>query len=178
MKITIKDMTQIALMAAILCVIAPLSIPLPTGVPLTLAVFIIYLTGIILGSKKAVIAIGIYIVLGALGLPVFSGYSGGLAKLVGPTGGYIIGYLFSGFFTGLFAEKSKNLGIIFVGMLVGMVFCLGLGTGWLAVVNGMTLKAALLAGVVPFILWDMLKLIAALVIGLSVKKILVKGKFL
>ena len=87
-----RDLTLTALFAAILCVAAPFSIPVGP-IPITLATFAIYLAAIVLGKKYGTLAVVIYILLGAVGLPVFSGFSGGFQKIVSATGGYIIGYI-------------------------------------------------------------------------------------
>ena len=85
-KITVKDMTVIALVTAVICIISPFSIPIAVSpVPITLALFAIYLGGIILGWKKGLLSVVIYLLLGMVGLPIFSGFSGGVQKLVGPT---------------------------------------------------------------------------------------------
>ena len=108
-KVNVKDMTVIALVTAVICIIAPFSIPIAISpIPITLALFALFLAGIILGKWKGVVCTVIYLLLGMVGLPVFNGFSGGVQKLVGPTGGYLIGYLFLVFFTGLFVEKFTN----------------------------------------------------------------------
>lgn len=91
--IQVRDMTKIAIFTALLCILAPMSIPIGP-VPISLTTLVIYLSLYILGMKKGTISFLIYLLLGLVGLPVFSGYSGGPAKLLGPTGGYIIGFLF------------------------------------------------------------------------------------
>ena len=108
-KVNVKDMTVIALVTAVICIIAPFSIPIAISpIPITLALFALFLAGIILGKWKGVVCTVIYLLLGMVGLPVFNGFSGGVQKLVGPTGGYLIGYLFLVFFTGLFVEKISK----------------------------------------------------------------------
>ena len=87
---TVRNMAFIAVMAALICVAAPFAVPMPGLVPISLATFAVYLAGGILGAKKGTIAVLIYVLLGAVGLPVFSGGAGGFAKLFGVSGGYII----------------------------------------------------------------------------------------
>lgn len=170
MKITARDITFTALMAACLCLISPLSIPLPGGVPITLSLFVIFITGIILGAKRGTAALCIYLLLGIIGLPVFSGFSGGLEKVLGPTGGYMIGYIFLVLCTGLASDKSNSVIVMFLGMLLGLVICYIFGTVWLAFVMHTDIKGALMAGVVPFILGDMIKLVLGLILGIRIKK--------
>ena len=84
------DMTTIAVMAALICVAGPLTIP-AGPIPLSLATFAVYLAGSVLGRKKGTIAVGLYLLIGIIGVPVFSGFSGGFQKLAGVTGGYLVG---------------------------------------------------------------------------------------
>ena len=91
------QMAEMALMSAVLCVISPFTIPVPASpVPLSLALFGVYLSAMLLGVKKGTLSVLIYLLLGSVGLPVFSGFSGGIGMLAGPTGGYLIGYLVGG----------------------------------------------------------------------------------
>ena len=134
-KVNVKDMTVIALVTAVICIIAPFSIPIAISpIPITLALFALFLAGIILGKWKGVVCTVIYLLLGMVGLPVFNGFSGGVQKLVGPTGGYLIGYLFLVFFTGLFVEKFPNkIPMYFVGGIIGIIVCYAFGTVWFGV---------------------------------------------
>ena len=102
-------LTSCALMAAVLCILAPMVVPIGP-IPISLASFLLYITAYILGGRSALISCGIYVLLGAAGLPVFSGYAGGLAKLTGPTGGYIIGYLFMVYIAGKLIDKFCRTG--------------------------------------------------------------------
>lgn len=96
----IKTMVYIALMAAILSIVSPISIPLAGGVPISLATLAVMLAGALLGKKWGTLSVFIYLCLGCIGLPVFAGYSAGFANVIGPTGGYLLGYLFLSFITG------------------------------------------------------------------------------
>ena len=173
--LTVRNMTFIAVMAALVCVAGPWSIPMPGLVPITLASFAVYLAGGILGWKKGTVAVLIYVILGAVGVPVFSGGAGGFAKLFGVTGGYIVGYipcaLISGLFVDLFYKKnaSKNPFVngawaIPVGMIAGTVVLYALGTVWFIIARGVTLEVALASCVVPFLIGDTIKIICATVI--------------
>lgn len=103
-----KKMVYCALMAAVLCVISPLSIPVG-AVPISLATLGVMLAGALLGAQLGTLSVLIYLVLGWVGLPVFAGYSSGFTCLFGPTGGYMIGYLFLAFLTGfLYKDELSN----------------------------------------------------------------------
>ena len=152
-------------MTAVLCVFGPLSVPIGP-VPVSLATFVIYLMVYLLGMKRSAVSIGLYLLLGLIGLPVFSGYTGGPVKLFGPTGGYLIGYLFLALIGGYFIEKSGGkLLPSLLGMILATAVLYTLGTLWLAKVTGISLMSALSAGVIPFIGIDAAKMAAAAILG-------------
>ena len=167
-----KLITFIALAAAIICVVGPLSIPLPISpVPISLTILAIYIAVYALGMKWGLAACVIYILLGLVGLPVFSSFSGGAGKLLGPTRGYILGYVFVAIFAGLFIDKfEKKPWMHVVGMVIGTAVCYAFGTIWLAIQASMTVEAALWAGVIPFIPADLVKIVIALIIGPQLRK--------
>ncbi len=161
-----KNLIIIALMAAIMCVLAPVSIPLFfTPVPISLGVFIVYIISYVLSPSHAVASVFIYILLGLFGLPVFSGYAGGAAKLFGPTGGYIIGYLFSAFIVSYFVRLSNNRLLHLLGMLLGLAACYAFGTIWFSLIQHMDFLASLKLCVIPFLPGDCIKIILALIVG-------------
>ena len=174
-KVNVKDMTVIALVTAVICIIAPFSIPIAISpIPITLALFALFLAGIILGKWKGVVCTVIYLLLGMVGLPVFNGFSGGVQKLVGPTGGYLIGYLFLVFFTG-FVEKFPNkIPMYFVGGIIGIIVCYAFGTVWFVLQYKVGFLEALTMCVFPYIPMDLVKLVAAVIIGSQVRKILIR----
>ena len=91
----ILEIVKVALMAALISVLGPIAVPLPfTPVPISLGILAVYISSYLLGAKTGTLSVIIYILVGLVGLPVFSGYTGGAAKLAGPTGGYIIGFIF------------------------------------------------------------------------------------
>mgnify|MGYP003049735145 FL=1 len=110
-KLTTYQMAVTALMAAVMCVLGPLTVPIG-AVPISLANFVICLTAWLLGPKFGTLSVAVYLCIGLIGVPVFSGYGAGLAKLAGPTGGYLVGYLLLAFIGGLFIEKSKGQPVI------------------------------------------------------------------
>jgi len=171
-KLSVKQLTRIGLSAAVLCILSPFSIPIPVSqIPITLSIFAIFLVLVVLGMKEGLISIIIYILLGAVGLPVFSGFSGGIGKLLGPTGGYIIGYIPLAIIAGLFIDKfNRKLVPMVLGMILGTASCYLLGTLWLMHSASLTLSAALAAAVIPYIPFDLGKLVVAVLVGLPVHK--------
>jgi biotin transport system substrate-specific component len=169
-KITTKSIALIALMTAVTCVLAPLSLPIGP-VPISLTNLAIYLALYILGMKKGTISYIVYLFIGLVGVPVFSGFTGGPAKLIGPTGGYLIGFVFMAMIAGIFIDKFKGKMVpSMVGMILGTLVCYGFGTAWLAYQGQMNFKAALLAGVIPFIPGDLIKMVLAAVFGPQIIK--------
>ena len=119
-NISINRIAVIALMAAVLCILSPVSIPIfISPVPVSLGVLAVYLTAYVLTPIDALISVIIFILLGALGLPVFSGYSGGLGKLLGPTGGYIIGFIFTVYISSMIIHLKKGILYDVIGMVLG-----------------------------------------------------------
>ena len=124
-KTSTYAMVVTALMAAVTCILAPLSVPIGP-VPISLTNFAIYLSLYLLDWKKGTLSYLIYLLLGLVGLPVFSGFTGGLAKLAGPTGGYIIGFIPMAIIAGIVIDKFTNRGIQILGMIVGTAICYAL----------------------------------------------------
>lgn len=162
-----KILTLTGLMTAVICIIGPLSLPLPISpVPITLTNFAIYITVYVLGPKAGVISCLIYLCLGAVGLPVFSAFSGGIGKLAGPTGGYLVGFLFLAFIQGsLMSHFTRKNTAAVAGMILGTAVCYMFGTVWLSVQMHLTFGAALTAGVIPYLPGDAVKIILAALAG-------------
>ena len=161
-----KNLVLCAVCAAITCVLAPLSIPLAGGVPISLATFAVMLAGVLLGGSLGALSQLIYVLLGAVGLPVFAGW----------TGGFIIGYIPCAWLTGLIykkfgytAKKSAKILFMIIGMVVGNIALYALGTVWFMVVTGMTLEASLAACVIPFIPGNFIKMAAVIIVALPVE---------
>ena len=172
----IQNLTMIALMAAILCVVGPFVVPLGM-VPLSLTNMVIYLMVLLLDKKRATITIAIYLLIGFVGLPVFAGFTAGVGKLLGPTGGFLIGYLALGGIAGTILDtfsKTKGTGelkmIQMLALSVGTFVLYIIGTVWLMVQSKLTLASALSIGVLPFVVFDMIKIVVAIVLGNSIKK--------
>lgn len=175
---TLRSMVFTAIMAALICVCAPFSIPMPGLVPISLATFAVYLAGGTLGSKRGTLAVLVYILIGAVGLPVFSGFSGGAARLIGVTGGFIIGFLPCALFSGLLFEIIKKKWALPLGMAVGTLACYVFGTAWFLIfttvgkgvpLTGASIAAALMSCVVPFLLGDAIKIAAACAVLIPLK---------
>lgn len=168
----IINTTIIALFTAITCILGPLSIIIPVSpVPISFTNLAIYFTVIILGWKKGTLSYLVYLLIGFVGIPVFSGFTAGPAKLLGPTGGYLIGFIFLALIAGYFVDRFPNKIYMYViGMVLGTIITYALGTGWLAFQAHMTFQAALFAGVIPYILGDAIKIAIAAMIGPVVKK--------
>nr|WP_294495170.1 biotin transporter BioY [uncultured Mediterraneibacter sp.] len=175
---TIKEMTVIGLMTAVICIAAPFSIPIPVSpVPLSLTNFVIFITVYILGLKGGALSVLIYLVLGTAGLPVFSAFGGGLGKVAGPTGGYLIGFLFLALIQGLFLKvfPKKNIAAI-LGMILGMAVCYAFGTAWLAWQMNQSFLASLGIGVIPYLPGDAVKIMIAAIVGPKLRSAVEKMK--
>lgn len=167
----VKDMTLTGVMAALLCVAGPLTIA-AGPVPLSLASFAVYLSGAVLGWKRGTAAVIIYLLIGMIGIPVFSGFSGGIQKLAGVTGGYLIGYLFCALITGLGsgAPHEKPAWMLPACMVAGTAVLYLFGTAWFVIQTGNAVGAALGLCVIPFLPGDAAKIIAAVLIARPVRK--------
>lgn len=162
---TTRQMTLSALLIAVTVVCSQIQIPLV--VPINLGLFAVYLTGALLGGKYGTLTIVTYVLCGALGLPVFAGFAGGPAALVGKTGGYILGYILAAAIVGFGSERGKAgfwplCGYMFLGMLA----CYAFGTMWFMVLTGLDLWTSMLYCVLPFIPGDLMKIaLAAFITG-------------
>ena len=152
-----RRMILCALFAALTAVSAQVVIPMGP-VPVNLALLPLLICGALLPLRFALASVLVYIGMGGAGLPVFAGMAGGPGVLLGPTGGYIIGYVLCVAVTSLLMGKGVKRP---VAMVVGVAACYALGTPWLMVSAGMSLPQALLSGVIPFILGDILKVFLA-----------------
>ena len=173
----VRDMCLTALMTALICIAAPLSIPLTGLVPISLATLTVYLAGALLGAKKGTLAVALYILIGAAGLPVFSGFSGGVQKLVGVTGGYIVGYLPCAAVIGFAVERwGERKWVYPVSMVAGTALCYIVGTAWFMFQMKVNLAGALASCVIPFLPGDAAKIVVASVLGVALRKRLLIAK--
>ena len=165
-------MTAIALMTAAACVLGPFSIPVPMSpVPISLTNLVICFMAYVLGARQGTAACGLYLLLGAVGMPVFGGFSGGLGTLLGPTGGYLIGFLFLAALAGSFIVlvPGKRTARAF-GMILGTAVLYLFGTVWLARQLHLGFGAALMAVVIPYLPGDAAKIILAAAVGPKLRK--------
>jgi len=162
-------------MAALQCIISPFAITFPISpVPMSLATLMLYLSVYILDKKHATISCGIYLLIGLVGLPVFSGFTGGAGKLLGPTGGYLIGYLALVYISGWFVDKWNSSWFQAIGIALGTFVCYLFGSLWLANQAEMDMMVALGVSVLPFIPGDIVKIVIGVIAGKAVKKRLVR----
>lgn len=176
-KISTGKLTMTGVMAAVICILGPLSVPVPVSpVPVSLTSLAVALTVWILGWKYGTVSYLIYLLLGFAGLPVFSGFSGGLTKLAGPTGGYLIGFIFMAIISGWLIEKyNGKLVMSVLGILLGTGVMYLFGTVWLAQMLGRSFAEALMIGVVPFLPGDAVKTVIVFVAGPKLKKGIVRA---
>lgn len=165
-----------ALMAAVTCILAPLSIPIGP-VPISLTNFAIYLSLYVLDWEKGTISYLVYLLIGLVGVPVFSGFTGGVAKLAGPTGGYIIGFIPMAIIAGIAIDKFRRRWIHLIGMIIGTVVCYAFGTLWFCLQSGTPVMSALSICVFPFIPGDLIKIIIAIAIAPIIRERIDKIKF-
>ena len=174
-KLTTYQMAVTALMAAVMSVLGPLTVPIG-AVPISLANFVICLTAWLLGPKFGTLSVAVYLCIGLIGVPVFSGYGAGLAKIAGPTGGYLVGYLLLALIGGLFIEKSNGNPVVSgIGLVLGDAACYVLGTAWFVFQMQCELGYALSVCVYPFIALDLAKIVVSCVVGALLRKRLVQA---
>jgi biotin transport system substrate-specific component len=174
-KINTRQLTLIGVMTAVTCILGPLSLPIGV-IPISLTNLVIYFTVYALGRKRGTLSYIVYLFIGLIGLPVFSGFSGGFSKLFGPTGGYLIGFIFMAFISGIFIDKFSNkIYMCFLGMILGTIVTYIFGTAWLAYQTNMTFNMALTVGILPFIPGDIAKMVIASLIGPQIKKRLISA---
>ena len=168
-KLSVRDLCYAATGSALLAVCAWLSVPFT--IPFTLQSFGVCLLAALLGLRRGTLAVLIYLLLGAAGLPVFSGFSGGFQKLAGVTGGYLLGYLPCAFLTGLGAEKAAGRKWFLPALMAaGTLVLYMLGTAWFMAQTGHALGGALSMCVLPFLPGDAAKIAAASLLAAPVRK--------
>ena len=174
-------MALCGLFAALMAICSLISIPLGfTPVPVNLATLGVFLAGGLLGKKYGTISIAVYVLLGAVGVPVFAGFRGGLSVLVGPTGGYIIGYIAAAFLVGLLTEllvpkagrsAGREILACIIAMIIGLFACYLLGTLWFMISTHTGVWAALVSCVFPFLPGDALKIAAGAILTQKLRRL-------
>lgn len=165
----IYKMCTMALMTAVICILAPLSIPIGT-VPISFTNLAILFTLYLLGWKMGTASSVLYILIGLIGLPVFSGFTGGIGKLAGPTGGYIIGFIPMAIIAGIVIKKTNNIFLQYLSMVIGTIVLYAIGTAWFCVVMDTTVMTALSICVFVFIPGDLIKMVIAAGLGNVIRK--------
>ena len=181
-NVNVRQLALCGVMAAVLCVIAPISLPIGP-ISITGGTLAIYLTVYLLGGVWGAVSTLVYLLVGMVGLPVFSNYTGGAARLLGPTGGYLAGYLPMALLAGAviqwsahrFDEKGRlgtaiALAVQLAGMALATAVLYAFGTAWYCVQAGVGLQKALAACVFPFIPFDLAKMAAALAVGTPIRR--------
>jgi biotin transport system substrate-specific component len=165
----LKRMVYAALMAALTAAGAYIAIPIGP-VPIVLQNLFVMLTGLLLGGRWGVISIGVYLVAGAVGLPVFAGGTGGVGKFVGPTGGYLLGFVAAVYLIGVISERGRGRVMVDVlAMLAGSTVIYAFGVPWLKVITGMSFSKAIAVGMLPFLIGDAVKIAAAIPIARALR---------
>ncbi len=177
-KLTTRKMTAYALMSAAMCILGPMSIQIGP-IPISFTNLVIYFAAYILGTKGVFWSYLVYYLLGAFGLPVFSGFSGGLSKLVGPTGGCLIGFFFTAVLSALVIKKfPKNKLLQIIGIYASTFVTYLLAVLWFAFVQKTSLASAFAACVMPFLLIDLAKVIvSAFIAPVISQRVKVNGDF-
>ena len=179
-KFTTVEITMMAVFAAILCVSAYLSIPtpLPNAAHITLLNFMIMLIALVFEVRDSTIIVALWMILGAVGVPVFAGFSGGIGSLFGNAGGYIIGFLVGALVMwGMEKVMGRKTWALAVQMVVGLIVCYAFGTAWFMIMytrsaGPVGLVTVLGWCVFPFIIPDLIKIVVALGLTKSLKKVL------
>jgi len=159
---------MIAIFTAVIAVLSPLAIPMPYGMPLTLQSFVVPFSALVLGAKRGTIAVIAYVLLGAIGLPIFSNFMSGLGVLLGPTGGFIFGFPVYAFLVGWGADRGRWYWLL-GGLLVGVVVFFGMGMAYFALVTGNSLAVAFTATTLQFLPTEAIKLVLVWVLGRKVR---------
>ena len=161
-----------SLLAALMAAGAYLAIPIGP-VPIVLQNMFVFLAGLLLGGRWGLASVAVYLLTGALGLPVFAGGMGGIGRIIGPTGGYLIGYLPAVFIVGYISEKAAaRIGYDVLAMVCGTIVLYACGVTWLKILTGMTWTKTLAAGMYPFLIGDAIKIAAAALIAKAIRPVI------
>lgn len=172
-----KEIVYIGMFAAILAILSQISLPMPSGVPITLQTFAVALTGFVLAWKRGTVSTLVYILLGAVGVPVFAGFRGGLQVLVSHTGGFIWGFIVMTLLCGIgIMKKDKIVGILLG--LIGLTILHIFGTIQFTIVMKMGFGESFLLVSAPYLIKDVLSVIFAYIIGSQIRKSLLKAELL
>lgn len=170
--LSVREMSYIGIFTAVMVVSGFIQIPLPfTPVPITLQTMTVILAGLLLKPRDAGLSLLVYVLLGAIGLPVFAGGHGGLSVVVGPTGGYLLSWIPAAWLVSVLRGQSFNLmRAILAAVLGGVLLVYLIGVPWLAMATGMGIQKAIVAGALPFIAGDAFKVVLAVVLASALHK--------
>lgn len=175
-----KNLVLCAVCAALICVTAPIAIPVG-AIPVTLATFSVMLAGVLLGGRSGALSVTVYLLIGAVGVPVCAGWTPALPRLLGPTGGYLVGYIPLAFLCGAIYSRwgrgesgVKKYAAMAVGMIVGTAALYAFGTAWFCVLNHVGVWYALSICVLPFLFGDALKIAAVMILAPQLEKAIAK----
>lgn len=164
---TTKTVIMTGMFTAVLAVLSIIQIPIPSGVPITLQTFAVALCGCVLGAKLGAMSALIYMLIGAIGLPVFSGMSSGIRVIAGPTGGFIYGFIVMAFLCGI-GSVYKNYAVQGVLSLAGLLACHLCGAIHFMFITGTSFLQSVMIVSVPYLMKDILSVVAAIVLGRAV----------
>lgn len=168
-----------ALFTAIISILAQVAIPMPLGVPITGQTLAIGLAATILGSRYGTLSVVLYLLLGAIGVPVFAQMTGGIGIIVGPTGGFLVGFIPTTFIMGYYLEKTSfTVKHALIANIIGMFITLFFGTIWLKYAAELSWATAFAGGFTPFILGGFIKAFIAATVGIMVRERLEAAKLL
>jgi len=167
MNRSVRSMVLAALMTALICLFSQIAVPVGMA-NMTMQTFIVALAGYVLGVREALMTVGAYLLLGGCGLPVFSGFAGGIGILLGPTGGFLIG--FPGMASVCAHFNGKGCGVRRCAGFAGLAAVYAAGAAWMAVSAGMSFGGAVMAGVVPFVWKDVLSILGAEWLGRKMRR--------
>lgn len=170
----LRMMVYASLLAALIAAGAYLAIPIGP-VPIVLQNLFVLLSGLLLGPRWGVASVSIYLLAGALGLPVFAGGVGGIGRFAGPTGGYLLGFLPAVYIIGLISNKAGGRMVFdVIAMVCGSIIIYIIGVSWLKILTNMTLAKTLAVGMYPFLPGDILKIAAAIPIAKALRPVIKK----
>lgn len=171
-RISTKDIALIGMFAAFLAVMSQISLPMPSGVPVTIQVFAVALVGVILGSKRGAAAVIIYILIGAVGAPVFANFRGGLEVIVGASGGYILAWPVMTLLSGVKGKSDDRTSVMItiILALIGLAVVEGFGGFWWAVMTKGDLRTIMIYSLTAFIPKDIIITILAVIAGRQIKQ--------
>ena len=166
---TTRRLTLTAMLTALLCICGPLTLPLGP-IPLSLTTAVLMLMALLLGMGPSMLCCGVYLLMGLTGLPVFSGFNGGAGALMGPTGGFLLGYLPMTALCGFLCARTDKPLMHALACLAGTLLLYITGTAWYCWQSGAAANAALTVCVLPFLPGDLLKIAAVATLGHAVRK--------